>query len=86
MGQGEDSREVRGQEKVLLPSECFWSYFLPHSIPIFLPSPTPPAYSQGSSECAVTRSDAVPPPLDVDEPALSSSHPGGQRLLCPQPP
>lgn len=38
MGQGKDIMEVRGQEKFLLPSEFFWSYFLPHSIPIFLPS------------------------------------------------
>ena len=85
MGQGKDIREVRGQEKFLLPSEFFWSYFLPHSIPIFLPSPTPPAHSRGSSECAVTGSDATPPPLDVNEPALSSSHPGGQRLLSVSP-
>lgn len=80
MDQGEDSREMRGQEKVLLPSEFFWLYFLPHSSPIFLPSPTSHAHSQGSSEGAVTRSDAVPPPVDADEQALSSSHPGGKRL------
>lgn len=75
----ERAREVFTPFRVLLV--VFPASLHPHLPPI----PTPPVHSWGSSECTVTRSDATPPPLDVDEPALSSSHPGGQRLLSVSP-
>ena len=75
-----EAREMTGQEKVLLPSKFFWPYFLLHSIPIFLPSPTPPTHSQGRSGSSVTGSKSPGcssfSPMAVDEQADSSPLPG----------